>query len=161
MNNLTLIAAIGKNNELGYNNDLIWHFKEDMKFFKEQTTAKPVVMGRKTFESIPKLLPNRLSIVLTTQDIKIPGAIVIHNKEELYNLIEYSDFEVMIIGGAAIYKLFIDDANRMLLTEIDDTFPQADTYFPEFDKEKWNRKVLARRKEKNISFDHVEYTRKN
>ena len=135
MNNLTIIAAIGKNNELGYKNGLIWRLKEDMKFFKENTIGKPIVMGRKTLESLPKLLPNRTHIVLTHQDIVIPGVIIIHSKEELFNLIK--DEEVMIIGGESIYKMFIDDVDKMLLTEIDKEYKDADAYFPEFNKDNW------------------------
>ena len=114
MNNLTIIAAVGKNNELGYKNKLIWKLKEDMKFFKDKTIVKPIVMWRKTLESLPKLLPNRTHIVLTHQDIEIPGVIIIHNKEELFKLIK--DEEIMIIGGESIYKLFINDVDKILLT---------------------------------------------
>ena len=158
MNNLTIIAAIGKNNELGYNNGLIWRLKEDMQFFKENTIGKPIVMGRKTLESLPKLLPNRTHIVLTHKDIVIPGVIIIHSKEELFNLIK--DEEVMIIGGESIYKMFIDDVDKMLLTEIDESFKGADAYFPEFDKNNWHRKVLSRKIENNIPYNHIEYIRK-
>lgn len=158
MNNLTIIAAIGKNNELGYNNNLIWRFKEDMKFFKENTIGKTIVMGRKTLDSLPKLLPDRNHIVITNQKILTPGVIIIHSKEELFNLIK--DEKIMIIGGASIYKMFIDDVDKMLLTEIDEYFKDADAYFPQIDQNKWNRKVLARKKEDNISFKHIEYTRK-
>ncbi|MBQ6495079.1 MAG: dihydrofolate reductase [Bacilli bacterium] len=158
MNNLTIIAAIGKNNELGYKNGLIWRLKEDMKFFKENTIGKPIVMGRKTLESLPKLLPNRTHIVLTHQDIVIPGVIIIHSKEELFNLIK--DEEVMIIGGESIYKMFIDDVDKMLLTEIDKEYKDADAYFPEFNKDNWNIKVLSRKVENNISYNHIEYTKK-
>lgn len=160
MNNITLIAAIGKNNELGYNNDLIWKLKEDMKFFKDNTKEKTVVMGRKTLDSIKKPLPNRTNIVLTNQNIYIPGVLVIHSKEQLYHLIKEYHQEIMIIGGESIYKLFIDDADKLLLTEIDDTFNKADTYFPEFNKNNWNKKVLSKRIENNISYNHIEYTKK-
>ena len=109
---------------------------------------------------MPKVLPNRLNIVLTKQDIKIPCTIVVHSKEELYELISNYKDEVMIIGGSSIYKMFIDDVDRMLLTEIEDTFPKADTYFPEFNKNNWKRKVLSRHLENNISYNHTEYIRK-
>lgn len=158
MNNLTIIAAIGKNNELGYNNNLIWRFKEDMKFFKKNTIGKTIVMGRKTLDSLPKLLPDRNHIVLTHKDIEIPGVIIIHSKEELFNLIK--DEEIMIIGGASIYKMFIDDIDKMLLTEIDEYFKDADAYFPKFDKNNWHKKVLSRKKENNIPYNHIEYIRK-
>jgi len=158
MNNLTIIAAIGKNNELGYKNGLIWRLKEDMKFFKENTIGKPIVMGRKTLESLPKLLPNRTHIVLTHQDIEIPGVIIIHSKEELFQMLKKE--EIMIIGGESIYKMFIDDVDKMLLTEIDKEYKDADAYFPEFNKDNWNIKVLSRKVENNISYNHIEYTKK-
>ena len=158
MNNLTIIAAVGKNNELGYKHKLIWKLKEDMKFFKDNTIGKPIVMGRKTLESLPKLLPNRTHIVLTHQDIEIPGVIIIHNKEELFKLIK--DEEIMIIGGESIYKLFINDVDKILLTEINEEFKEADAYFPTFNKNNWHRKVLSKKLDNNISFNHIEYTRK-
>ena len=158
MNNLTIIAAVGKNNELGYKHKLIWKLKEDMKFFKDNTIGKPIVMGRKTLESLPKLLPNRTHIVLTHQDIEIPGVIIIHNKEELFKLIK--DEEIMIIGGESIYKLFINDVDKILLTEINEEFKEADAYFPTVNKNNWHRKVLSKKLDNNISFNHIEYTRK-
>ena len=111
-----------------------------MKFFKENTIGKTIVMRRKTLDSLPKLLPDRNHIVLTYQDIEIPGVIIIHSKEELFNLIK--DEEIMIIGGASIYKMFIDDVDKMLLTEIDEYFKDADAYFPKFDKNNWHKKGI-------------------
>ena len=80
MKNITIIAAIGRNRELGKNNDLIWHFREDMKFFKEQTMGKPIVMGYKTLESLPKLLPGRKHIVLTSRNLELdPSIVIVHS----------------------------------------------------------------------------------
>ena len=82
MNNLSLIAAIGSSNELGKNNDLIWHLHEDMKFFRTQTSGKTIIMGRKCFESLPGLLPNRKHIILTNnKNYQVDGAIIFHTKE--------------------------------------------------------------------------------
>ena len=120
--------------------------------------GKTIVMGRKTLESLPKVLPDRNHIVPTHQDIEIPGVTIIHSKEELFNLIK--DEEIMIIGGASIYKMFIDDVDKMLLTEIDAEYPLADAYFPQIDQNKWNRKILARKIENNIPYNHIEYIRK-
>lgn len=156
--NLTLIAAIGKNNELGKDNELLWHFKDDMKFFRENTIGKPVVMGRKTLESLPKVLPKRLNVVLTHQYISVPCVVNIHSKKELYELAK-SYPEVMIIGGASLYKEFLKDAKRMLLTEIDDS-KEADVYFPKFDKSEWDSRILSEHEEEGISFKHKEYIRK-
>ena len=160
MNNVTIIAAIGKNKELGKNNDLIWHLKEDMLFFKENTTGKIIVMGINTFNSLPKLLPNRVHIVLTHQDINIDNVYICHNMYDLLSFIKSVNKEVMIIGGASIYKLFIDYANKMLLTEINKEEKDADTYFPSFDENNWNKTIIKEVEENNINYKHVRYLRK-
>ena len=102
MKNISMIAAVGRNLELGKNNQLIWRIKEDMKFFREQTMGKPIIMGRKTLESLPKLLPGRQHIVLTKGEISNPSIIVVHSKEELLDFIDTYQKEVMVIGGASI-----------------------------------------------------------
>ena len=161
MKNITMIAAIGKNRELGKNNDLIWHLKEDMKFFKDQTMGKPIVMGRKTFESLPKLLPGRKHIILTKQKLDVPEEVLLfHNKEGVLDYIKSYQEEVMIIGGASIYKEFLEDSNKLVLTEIDDEDKTADTYFPYFDKNEWLKEELSTEEENNIKYKHIIYTRK-
>lgn len=159
-NNLTLIAAIGKNNELGKDNTLIWHFKEDMKFFKENTIGKPIIMGRKTLESLPRLLPNREHIVLTRSNLEIPGVLVFHSKEDVLNYVSSFDKEFMVIGGASIYEQFINEADKMLITEIDDECPTADVFFPTIDESCWDKLVLSNKEENNIKYKHMEYVRK-
>lgn len=160
MDKITLIAAIGKNNELGKDNKLIWHFKEDMKFFKDNTMGKYIVMGRKTFESLPHLLPNRKHIVITTHDYNVPNVDVFHSKEEVLNFISNCDEEFMIIGGASLYEEFMEEADRMLITEIDDIDKSADTFFPKIHKYEWNSNVLGEYEEKGIKYKHLEYKRK-
>lgn len=158
--NINIIAAIGKNNELGKNNNLIWRIKDDMKFFKDTTMGHPIVMGRKTFESLPKVLPGRKNIVLSRNDI--------NNKEiEVYKsikefLINYENFkdDVFIIGGASIYKEFIDLANKMYLTEIDSIDNKADVYFPKFDLNNWDKEILSEKSEDSLEYKHVLYKRK-
>ncbi len=157
--NLSLIAAIGKNNELGKNNTLIWRFKEDMKFFKENTMGKPIIMGRKTLESLPKLLPGREHIVLTKSDLNIEGIKVFHSKEDLLEYVGSFDKEFMVIGGASIYEQFINNCSKMLLTEIDKE-STADVYFPTFNEEDWNKEELYEVRENDINFKHVLYKRK-
>ena len=137
MKNLSLIAAIGDNKELGFHNQLIWHFKEDMRFFKNTTMGHPIIMGYKTMESLPKLLPGRTHIVLTRKNIEIPGVIVVHSIEDVLELVKQSNLEHYVIGGASIYEQFIDYCDKMMLTEIHDTH-DADVYFPNFDKNDWN-----------------------
>ena len=157
---ISLIAAIGKNNELGKNGDLVWKLREDMKFFKETTMGHPVVMGKNTFESLPKVLPGRKNIVIS--DVEI-----INDKIELYRsirdfLIDYQQLneEVFIIGGASIYNQFIDLATKMYLTEIDATDKEADVYFPKFNPIDWDKEQLATKEENSINFKHVLYKRK-
>ena len=159
MKNITMIAAVGKNLELGKNNDLIWHFKEDMKFFKEQTMGKPVVMGYKTLESLPKLLPGRKHIVLTSRQLELdPAILVVHSVDELLEKVKDIP-EVMIIGGASVYKAMLDYSDKMILTEID-AEADADVYFPSFDKKEWNSEVVGEHQENDISYKHLVYTRK-
>lgn len=119
---LIIIAAISRDYSLGNNNDLLFHISEDMKYFKEKTTNNIVVMGRKTYESIGKALPNRINIVLTrNKDYKLKDAFVVNTKEELYNFINKEEFMhklVFIIGGGEIYNQFIKDCTYIILTEV-------------------------------------------
>ena len=161
MKNLSLIAAIGQNNELGKDNKLIWYLKEDLKFFKENTMHKTIIMGRNTFESFPKLLVGRKHIVLTKQNIVVPDEVhLYHNYEDIKKYIENSDEEMFVIGGSQIYSLFINDVDKMLLTEIKEKEENADTYFPFFDKSKRDREVLCNHEDNGIKYDHVKYLRK-
>jgi len=159
MKNITMIAAVGKNLELGKNNDLIWHFKEDMKFFRDQTMGKPMIMGIKTLESLPKLLPGRKHIVLTSRNLELdPAILVVHSIDEL--LEKVSDYpEVMVIGGASIYKQMLEYSDKLILTEID-AEADADVYFPAFNKEDWNYEIVGECEEENVSYKHLVYTRK-
>lgn len=159
MNNITMIAAIGKNRELGKNNDLIWHFKEDMKFFRNETMGKPILMGIKTLESLPKLLPGRKHIVITSKKRDLPEEVrVVHSIEEALEICKEYD-EVMVIGGASVYSQMYNYCDKMILTEID-AESDADVYFPEFEKDEWNREIIGEQEEDNISYKHVVYTRK-
>ena len=157
---INIIAAIGRNNELGKKNDLIWRLKGDMKFFRETTMGHPVVMGKNTFDSLPRVLPGRKNIVLCPDDVE-------NSEIELYKsirdfLIKYQGFDgdVFIIGGASIYRQFIDLATKMYLTEIDATDKDADVYFPDFDKDAWVREELCSKEEESINYKHVLYKRK-
>ena len=160
MKKLTLIAAVGKNRELGKNNGLIWYLPEDLKFFKENTIGKNIVMGMNTLNSLPKLLPNRRHIVLTRQDIDLgPKVVVMHSVEELLEYLSFIDEEIMVIGGAQIYSLMMEYADKMLLTEIDKE-SDADVYFPLINYSEWDREVLSTHQHENIEYKHVSYTRK-
>ena len=158
--NISIIAAVGKNNELGKNNDLIWKVKEDLKFFKDTTMGHPVVMGRNTFLSLPKVLPGRKNIVISDVDI-LNDEIEMYRsiKEFLNNYDKYKE-ELFIIGGASIYRQFIDLSNKLYLTEIDDECKDADVYFPNFDKNDFDMQVLSEKEEKSLKYKHVLYKRK-
>ncbi|KKQ04184.1 MAG: Dihydrofolate reductase [Parcubacteria group bacterium GW2011_GWB1_36_5] len=136
---ISIIAAIGKNNELGKNNTLLWHIPADMKHFREITYGHPVIMGRKTFESIGKSLPNRKNIVIT-RDVKYKkdGAEVVHSLAEALDLFPDTNEEIFIIGGAEIYKQAMVVADRLYITHIEAKDSEADSFFPEIIPVVWN-----------------------
>ena len=156
----SIIAAIGKNNELGKDNNLIWHLPNDLKFFKETTTGKTIIMGRRTFESLPKMLPGRRHIVLSKSDDFNDEVLVFHNLEDLLKYFEDSKEELFVIGGASIYKSFLDYADKLYLTEIEASCKEADAYFPDFNKEDFDREVLKENSDNEINYIHVLYKRK-
>src|SRR3989338_5065775 len=136
---ISLIAAIGKNNELGKANALLWHLPADMKHFIEITTLHPVVMGRKTFESIGRPLPNRRNIVIT-RDVKYKKEEVeiVHSLSEALDLFPDQNEEIFIIGGAEIYRQTMPIADRLYITHIDAEDSEADSFFPEIIPVVWN-----------------------
>lgn len=155
---ISIIAAVGRNNELGKNNDLIWHFHKDMVFFRETTTGSTVLMGRKTFESLPKALPKRRNIVITSdKNYTAEGAEVCHSIDSALELCKNDN--IFVIGGGKIYQQFIDMADSLYLTEIEDECPDADTYFPAFNKNEYKKEILAENEENGITFFHILYER--
>src|SRR5699024_5195302 len=135
---ITLIVAMGNNNEIGFNNDMPWHLPNDLKYFKEETMNNVVVMGRKTYESIGKPLPNRKSVVISRQALDLPDEVtVINDLEQIKDIAaQYEDKNVFIIGGAEIYKQTLHMADRLFITKINQTF-EADAFFPEIDEADW------------------------
>lgn len=134
---ITMIAAAGENNELGKDNDLLWHLPDDFKRFKQLTTGHHIIMGRKTFETFPKPLPNRTHIVITrNKNYKKEGAVVVHNIKEALKLAE-KDEQPFIIGGGEIYKMGLPFAAKIELTRVHGKFEDADTFFPDFSEEEW------------------------
>ena len=155
---ISMIAAVGKNLELGKNNDLIWHFKEDMKFFKETTMGHPVIMGRKTFESLPKALPGRKNIVISANpEYKADGAEVVTSVEEAIKLAEAENTDAFVIGGGRIYTEFLPYADNLYLTEINAECPDADTYFPDFNKSDYIKEIVNFYDVDGTEFYHVIY----
>lgn len=133
---ITLIAAMDRNRAIGYENKLLWHLPGDMAFFRRMTTGKTVLMGRKTFDSLGKPLPNRRNIILTRQaNLEIEGCEILHHPEEALKKFGHED--LMVIGGTEIYNLMLPFADRVLLTEVDVEIEKADAYFPEFDSVAW------------------------
>ena len=155
----SIIAAIGKNRELGKNNDLIWHLPNDLKFFREVTSNHTIIMGRNTFESLPRMLPNRKHIVLTSRD-GLPSEVEVYRElKQILEKYKDSEEEIFIIGGASIYTQFLEHSSKHYLTEID-AEEQASVYFPEFDKEQYEREVLKENEDNGISYKHVLYIKK-
>lgn len=134
---LTIIVAAAENDAIGRGNQLIWHLSDDLKRFKSLTNGHHIIMGRKTFESFPKPLPNRTHVVITRQkDYKAPqGVIIVHNLEDAINITKH-DTQPFIIGGGQIYKQALNLADKIELTRVHHDF-EADTYFPKIDHTVW------------------------
>ncbi len=156
---ISIIAAIGKNNELGKDNNLIWHIKEDLQNFKNLTMNKYVVMGANTYASLPKRLEGRKYIVLSKHLKEIENGLVFSNFDDLLEFINKQNEEIMIIGGSSIYKLFIPYADKIYLTEIDSA-SDADTYFPNFDKSKYKYSILKENSDNELRYKFVIYEKK-
>lgn len=158
---ITLIVAINRNRGIGFDNKLLYWLPNDLKRFKALTTGNTIIMGRKTFESLPKgALPNRRNIVLTRSDQEFAGAETFHSLREALQHCEGE--EVFIIGGASLYEEAMTCADRLCITEIDDDTVEADVFFPEIDKTAW--KEISREThsvdEKHLyAYDFVDYIR--
>ncbi len=158
---LAMIASVGKNLELGRNNDLIWHLPSDLKYFKKVTEGHTVIMGKNTFKSLPGVLKNRHNIVLTFEDDKeeLPDLVeVVHSIPEFMDKYKDKSDLVFVIGGASIYKQFIDLCDTLYLTEVDSE-SDADVYFPKFDKSLFTREVVGNGNDNDIKFNFVIYRR--
>jgi len=161
MTTLSLIAAMAKNRVIGRDNALPWHLPEDLKYFKATTLGKPILMGRKTFDSIGKPLPGRTSVVLTRNpDWTFDGCLVVSSVDDA--LAQLADREeVLVIGGAELYQQTLPRADRLYLTEIDTDF-EGDACFPEFDLSQWQQ--ISRQPHpdngRGFGFDFVVYQRK-
>ena len=155
---VSMIVARGKNNEIGKDNDLLWHLSADLKFFKATTMGKSIIMGRKTFQSLPKALPGRKNIVISSdRNFEAPGAVVVASLEAA--LAESETEEAFIIGGASIYKAFLPMADKLYITEVDFSAPDADVYFPEADLGPWKKEILGEGEENGLKYKHILYTK--
>ena len=184
-----IIVAIADNNAIGKDNTLLWHISEDLKFFKRTTTGCPVIMGRKTFESIGRSLPKRTNIVISRGFTAPEGVIVVSSLAEAYNaviqdlswhsesasschsepvtschseLVEESPSRCFIIGGGQIYAQAITDADRLIVTHVHTIIEDADTFFPEIDPSLWQveeRSEMLHDDESGFDFEFVTYKR--
>lgn len=159
---LTIIVAIAENNVIGKDNKLLWHIPEDLKRFKRITTGHTIIMGRKTFESIGKVLPNRKNVVLSNRYIEPEQNLyIVKNVEELQKYIN-SPEECFVIGGETIYNLLLPYTGKMYITKIYNKF-EGDTYFPNIEEQEW-KKIESKRGTKNdenpFDYEYITYIRK-
>jgi dihydrofolate reductase len=153
---ITLIAAIGKNNELGYKNQLLCYIPEDLAYFKSYTMGKTIIMGRKTFQSIGRELPGRKSIVVSANGLDNTVSTI--KNLDLISSNNLDDLEYVIIGGESIYRQTIDRADKLMITHIESTFI-ADTFFPEIDNAQWKINKLTNGRNSEFSYTFTEYIR--
>jgi dihydrofolate reductase len=132
---VSAVVAISQNHAIGKDNKLLWHLPKDLKHFKEITTGGTVIMGRKTYDSVGRPLPNRRNIIITRQQVEITGCEVVNSVEAALDLCR-DEAEVFIVGGAEIYKLAMPLTDRIYLTIVHADF-EADTYFPEIKADTW------------------------
>lgn len=132
---ISIIVAVAANGVIGDKNKLLWHISEDLKHFKALTTGHPVVMGRKTCESLGRPLPDRVNVVVTRQELDIPGCTVVHSLAEALELFG-ADEEVFVIGGAQIYAEALPLADRFYLTRVEHDY-EGDTRFPAWNEAEW------------------------
>jgi len=136
---ITIIAAIGKNNELGKDNQLLWHLPEDLKYFKKMTLEHPIIMGRKTYESIGKPLPNRTNIVVSRkEDWFEEGILIVPSIKDAIKHAKKINEQIFIIGGGNIYEQTIDLADCLKITQVDFQ-TKADAFFPKIDENIWQK----------------------
>ena len=159
---ISLIVAMDENRVIGYKNKLPWNLPSELKYFRETTKGKPVIMGRRTFESIGRPMPERLNIIVTRdKSYKADNCIIVDSREDAIKAAKGSD-EIMVIGGAEIYKLFLPIANRLYITKVHGSF-DGDTYFPEFNENEWvkvREKFVEKDNENEYSYTVIVLERK-
>lgn len=160
MQNISLIVAIANQHVIGVNNTLPWHLPEDLKRFRALTTGHHIIMGRKTYESLGRLLPGRTTVIVTRNaDYKVEGALTAHSLSEAAELCK-ADSEAFIIGGAELYKEALKVANKLYITEID-LDVEGDAHFPTFEVEEWQQTAHeAHISATGLAFNYVTYTKR-
>ena len=151
---ISLIVAMGKNREIGKENQLLWHLPKDLKHFKELTSGHPIIMGRKTYESIGKPLPNRTNIVISRKnDWFEEGILIVGSIKEAVKFAKKIDEEVFVLGGGNIYEQTIDFADKLEVTLVDAVL-DADTFFPKINEKVWQKTNEERhQKDEKNDFD--------
>ena len=160
---LSIVVAKAKNNIIGKDNKIIWNLPEDLKHFKELTTGHTIIMGRKTFESLGEVLPNRKHIIFSQNPdfkVKDENVEVVHSLLQIQDLIEGEE-EAFVIGGAMIYNFLMPYVKKMYVTEIDEEF-EGDSFFPKINKDTWkevSRKKGIKNEKNNLDYEFVIYER--
>ena len=159
-----IIVAIADNNAIGRNNELLWHISEDLRFFKRTTLGSPVIMGRKTFESIGRALPGRVNIVVSRGFSTGEEVEVVNSLEDAFAVAEDTNLEkCFVIGGGQIYAQALDFADRLVVTHVHPVIEDADTFFPAINPEIWNvvqRSEMFTDEETGYQFEFVEYEKR-
>lgn len=159
-----IIVAVSDNNAIGRNNELLWHISEDLRFFRRSTTGSPIIMGRKTFESIGRPLPMRVNIVVSRSYKTGEEVAVVQSLEEAFKLAEETNLErCFVIGGGQIYAQALPLVDRLVVTHVHTVIEDADTFFPPIDPEVWQvaeRSELFTDEETGYTFEFVEYLRR-
>ena len=167
---LSIIVAVAENGAIGRNNELLWHISEDLKYFKSTTTGHPVIMGRKTYDSIGRPLPGRRNIVLTRGDMEIPpiknpqttSMEIVHSLEEVYEIAKGND-EFFVMGGGMLYNATFPKADMLYLTKIYAVAEDADTFFPQVKDDEWEivkEGEMMHDEENDIDYQFLVYKRK-
>lgn len=164
LKDVKLIVAKGLNNEIGKGNDLVWKISEDLKFFKEMTKGNNVIMGKKTFDSLPNLLPERRHVVITTDFTRKNCDVVkyVHDIKDVHRAVDKNK-GTFVIGGGKVYEWAIPHCKEMYITEIESTCDDAEVYFPNFDESEWVKELVERvekPKGDNPPISIYKYTRK-
>ncbi|MDO4759360.1 MAG: dihydrofolate reductase [Candidatus Saccharibacteria bacterium] len=158
---LTIIAAVGKRLELGKRGGLCFDLPGDLKFFKKITMHKPLLMGYRTWQSLPRKLPGRTHYVLSPKPVKLPKEIIlVQDLKKLTKEWRERNEEMFVIGGGMVFRQMIELVDRMYLTEVEAEDTEADTFFPNFNQQDWTRKVVGQGQDGNYYYKHVLYLRK-
>lgn len=160
-----IIVAIADNNAIGRDNALLWHISEDMRFFRHQTVGCPVIMGRKTYESIGRPLPKRVNILISRNFSTADEVAVVGSLEAAYEVAEATNLErCYVIGGGQIYAQALDGADRLVVTHVHTVIEEADTFFPPIDPHVWEvseRSEMFHDEESGFDFEFVQYVRRD